>query len=73
MSGQAQEWKGRRQGLGEVEVQRIWKDYIEDLYNIDTQEQVALMVFREVPILEESQLRDETEARVRKLRNIGWR
>ena len=27
--------------LGDHEVRRIWKDYIEDLYNIDTQEQVA--------------------------------
>ena len=28
--------------LEEVEVQRIWKEYYEDLYNIDTQEQVAV-------------------------------
>ena len=27
---------------GEVKVQRIWKEYFEDLYNIDTQEQVAV-------------------------------
>ena len=28
--------------LGEDEVQKIWKNYFEDLYNIDTQEQVAV-------------------------------
>ena len=28
--------------LEEAEVQRIWKDYFEDLYNIDTQEQVSV-------------------------------
>ena len=28
--------------LGEVEVQRIWKEYFEDLYNIDAQEQIAV-------------------------------
>ena len=28
--------------LEEVEVQRIWKEHFEDLYNIDTQEQVAV-------------------------------
>ena len=28
--------------LGEDEVGRIWKDYFEDLYNIDSQEQVAV-------------------------------
>ena len=27
--------------LEEHEVRRIWKDYFEDLFNIDTQEQVA--------------------------------
>ena len=27
------------------EVQRIWKEYYEDLYNIDTQEQVAVHMF----------------------------
>ena len=27
---------------GEDEVRRIWKEYFEDLYNIDTQEQVAV-------------------------------
>ena len=28
--------------LEEAEVQRIWKEFYEDLYNIDTQEQVAV-------------------------------
>ena len=28
--------------LEETEVQRIWKEYYEDLYNIDTQKQVAI-------------------------------
>ena len=32
----------------EDELQRIWKGYFEDLYNIDTQEQVALMGFGNV-------------------------
>ena len=44
----------RRLALGEDEVRRIWKNYFEDLYNIDIQEQVAvhmcgcvaLLVFR---------------------------
>ena len=27
---------------GEDEVRRIWKEYFKDLYNIDTQEEVAL-------------------------------
>ena len=26
----------------EVEVRRIWKEYFDDLYNIDTQKQVAV-------------------------------
>ena len=30
-----------RPALREDEVQRIWKDYFEDLYNLDTQEQVS--------------------------------
>ena len=33
---------------GEDEVRKIWKEHFEDLYNIDTQEQVALMAFGEV-------------------------
>ena len=28
--------------LGKDEVKRIWKNYFEDLYNINTQEQVAV-------------------------------
>ena len=31
-----------RLALEEVEVPRIWKEYFDDLYNIDTQEQVAV-------------------------------
>ena len=31
-----------RLGLGEDEVRRIWKDYLEDLYNTYTQEEVAV-------------------------------
>ena len=29
-------------GAGENEVQRTWKDYYQDMYNMDTQEQVAV-------------------------------
>ena len=32
----------RRLKVGDYEVQRIWMEYYEDLYNIDTQEQVAV-------------------------------
>ena len=28
----------------EVKVRRIWKDYFEDVYNLDTQEQVAVHI-----------------------------
>ena len=31
-----------RLAWGEDEVQKIWKEYFEDLYNIDTQEQVGV-------------------------------
>ena len=31
-----------RLAQGEDEVQRMWKEYFEDLYNIDSQEQVAV-------------------------------
>ena len=31
--------------MGEDEVRRIWKDYFEDLYNMDTQEQVAVHIY----------------------------
>ena len=27
---------------GKDEIRRIWKEYLEDLYNVDTQEQVAV-------------------------------
>ena len=45
------------------EVRNIWKEYFEDVYNIDTQKQVestrvALMGFEEVTISEESQLEE---------------
>ena len=40
---------------GEDEVRKVWKEYFEDLYNIDTQEQVAVqLTFREVTTSEES-------------------
>ena len=46
---------------GEDEVRGIWKEYFEDMYNIDTQEQVqstcvALMRFREETTSEERNL-----------------
>ena len=31
-----------RLAQGEDEVRKIWKEYFEDLYNVDTQEQVWL-------------------------------
>ena len=34
--------KNGRLEQGEGEVRRIWKDYFENLYNIDTQEKVAV-------------------------------
>ena len=34
-----------RLAQGEDKVQRIWKEYFEDLYNIDSQEQVAVHMF----------------------------
>ena len=33
-----------RLALGELEVRRIWKENFEDLYNIDTQEQVLVHI-----------------------------
>ena len=33
-----------RLAQGEDEVQRIWKGYLENLYNIDTQEQVVVHI-----------------------------
>ena len=47
--------------MGGGEVRKIWKDYFEDLYNIDLRIQsrcVALMGFGEVTNSEESQLED---------------
>ena len=42
--GELQQNKGWKweEAQGEDEVQRIWKEYFEDLYNIDTQKQVAV-------------------------------
>ena len=37
---------------------RIWKEYFEDLHNIDTQEHVALMGFGEATSSEENQLEE---------------
>ena len=34
-----------RLAQGEDEMQRIWKEYFEDLYNIDTQEQIAVQMY----------------------------
>ena len=33
-----------RLALGENEIRRIWKDYVEDLYNRDTREQVEVLI-----------------------------
>ena len=47
--------------LGENGVRKIWKEYFEVLYNIDTQEEVAavdLMGFGEVTTSEENQLEE---------------
>ena len=43
---------------GEDEVRRVWKEYFEDLYNIDTQEKVALMGFKAVTTSEENLLEE---------------
>ena len=42
--GELQQNKGWKSGMaqGEDEVRRIWKDYFGDLYNINTQEEVAV-------------------------------
>ena len=64
-----------RLALEEVVVRRIWKEYFEDLYNTDTQEQVAIHMcgfdgarrgnyFGEEPIR-----RTEADVRVGKLKN----
>ena len=33
-------------GMGESEMRRIWKEYFQDIYNIDNQEQVAVHMCR---------------------------
>ena len=64
-----------RLGQGEDKVRKIWKEYFEDLYNIDTQEEVAVNMcgfdgiwrgnyFRGEPIG-----RAEVEVRVGKLKD----
>ena len=61
--------------LEEVEVRRIWKEYYEDLYNIDTQEQVAVQmrgsdgVWRGNYLGGEPIRKTEVEIRVEKLKN----
>ena len=40
------------------EVKRIWEEYFEDLYNVNTREQVVLMIFREVTTSEQSLLEE---------------
>ena len=62
-------------GLGEDEVRRIWKEYSEELYNIDTQEQVTFHICRYDGIQrgnyfgEEPIRRAVVEVRVGKLKN----
>ena len=64
-----------RLAQGDNEVQKIWKEYFEDLYNIDTEEQVSVHLsgfdgiwsgnyFRGEPIR-----RAEVKVRVGKLKN----
>ena len=61
--------------LEEAEVRRIWKGYYEDLYNIDTQKQVAVYmcgfdgVRRDNYLGGEQTRRTEFEVRVGKLKN----
>ena len=63
----------RRLVLEEAEVRRIWKEYYEDLYNIDIQEQVAIHMCGFNGIRRgnyfggELTRRTEVEVRVRKL------
>ena len=59
--------------MGEDELRKLWKEYFEDLYNIDTQGEAAVQMcalrgFGGVTTLEESQL-EEVEVRVRKIKN----
>ena len=64
-----------RLALGEDEVRRIWKDYFEDLYNIDIQVQVAVhmcflhVVWRSNYFGGEPLGRIEAEVRVGKLKS----
>ena len=61
--------------LGKAEVQRIWKKYLEDLYKINTQEEVAFHmhdfdgVWRSNYFVEKLIKRTEVEVTVRKLKN----
>ena len=60
---------------GEDKVRRIWKEYFEDLYNIDTEEQVAAHmcgfdgIWRENYFGGEPIGRADAEAKVLKLKN----
>ena len=58
--------------MEEGEVRKIWKEYFEDIYDIDTQEQVAYLgsvVLREVIIFEGEPIkRTKVEVRVGKLK-----
>ena len=60
----------------EEEVRRIWKEYFEDLYNVDTQDQVAVHMCDFDGIRKgnyfggELNGRAEVEVRVGKLKNI---
>ena len=64
-----------RLAQGEDEVRKIWKEYFEDLYNIDTEEEVAVHMcsFHEIRrgnyFGEEPIGRAEVEVRLGKLKN----
>ena len=64
-----------RLAQGENEVQRILKEYFKDLYNVDTQEQVAVLMYGFDGIQRggyfggEPIIRAEVEMRVEKLKN----
>ena len=65
----------RRLAQEEDEMQKIWKEYFEDLYNIDTQEQVAVHmcgfdeIWRGNYFLGKPVGKAEIEVRVGKLKN----
>ena len=65
-----------RLAQGEDEVRKIWKEYFEDLYNIDTQEEVAVhmcgfdVIRRGNYFGGESIGKAEVEVRVIKLKNV---